>query len=409
VARGRPRVLVVAAYYPDPPSWGAAARVYHLTRQLATWADVTFLGYSDVGDEPSGPLRDVCERVRVVEHHRRAGLARRAAQLVSVPARTPYHCRTVRSLSMQTALDELLDGDSFDVVQVEASPMMSFRLRTTAAVVLDEHNIESEVLRRQGDGERSPMRRWFNIWESRKYVRHEQWAWNQADACLVTSERERPRVAARAPRTAVAVVPNGVDPILFAPADGRTVRDPDGIVFTGLLSYRPNLDGVRWFVDEVLPSVRRERPGATLTVVGGGTAAELDAVRAPGVVVTGLVPDVRPYLWKAACVVAPIRVGGGTRLKVLEGLATARPMVSTALGCEGLNVHPGRELLVADDPSEFAAAVATVLGDERLAADLGRRGRACVVDHYSWDSIGERLREVYEDLVSIPCIRTSTA
>lgn len=394
------RVLVLAPYFPDPPTWGAATRVYHLTLQLAQAYGVTFLGYESPDTQAGvGRLQEACEQVHVVRRRPVAGAERRMRQGASVVSPRPFHSTSLQTAAMQYALDKILRSQRFDVVQVEGSPAMCFRYAGDALLVLDEHNIESELLRRQREAERSPFRRVFNGVEMVKYRRHEERAWNEVDACLVTSERERPHLRERAPNTLVRVVPNGVDPEHFAPA--ACPVDRDRLVFTGLLSYRPNLEGLRWFIDEVLPLVRQTNPKATLTVVGHGTAAEKDSMRAPHVVVTGLVPDVRPYLAKAACVIAPIRMGGGTRLKVVEALAMSKPVVSTTLGCEGLAVVPDRHLLTADDPRDFAAAIVRLLGDPWLGDDLGAAGRCLVLDRYSWRSSGDRLRATYEELMGL--------
>jgi glycosyltransferase involved in cell wall biosynthesis len=167
------------------------------------------------------------------------------------------------------------------------------------------------------------------------------------------------------------------------------------VVFNGVLDYRPNLDAAHHLVEEVWPLVLRRRPQARLLIVGRGDEAERERLRRPGVEATGEVPDVRPYLAGAAVVIVPIRMGGGTRLKVVEALSMAKPMVSTTLGCEGVNVRHGEHLLVADGAEEFAGAVTQLLEDRWLAAELGRAGRARMEEEYSWELAGERLERLY--------------
>ncbi|MGZ4664698.1 MAG: glycosyltransferase family 4 protein, partial [Frankiaceae bacterium] len=260
----------------------------------------------------------------------------------------------------------------------------------------DEHNIESELLHRHGAGERSWARRRFNSLESWKQEVLEGNAWRKVAACAVTSEREVATVAARAPQTRIAVVPNAVDLDFFSPAEDAVAVNPRSVVFTGLMSYRPNLDGARYLVDEIFPRVRATHPETVLTIVGAGNRRELDALRREGVAVTGFVPDVRPFIAGAACVLVPLRIGGGTRLKVVEALGMGRPIVSTSLGCEGIDVVSGEQVLVADEPEAFAAAVCRVLDHPELGRLLGSIGRELVVARYSWEHSAQRLRELFE-------------
>jgi glycosyltransferase involved in cell wall biosynthesis len=176
--------------------------------------------------------------------------------------------------------------------------------------------------------------------------------------------------------------------------------DPEALLFVGSLNYRPNADGVAWFVEEVLPRVRRARPGAVLTIVGRGTPALLRRLAAPGVIVAGAVDDVLPYLRRASVVVAPLRVGGGTRLKVLEGLSMAKPVVSTTLGAEGLDVADGEHLLLADEPAEMAGSILRLLADPALGRRLGDAGRALAVERYGWAGAAARLEAFHAEVAS---------
>jgi glycosyltransferase involved in cell wall biosynthesis len=192
-------------------------------------------------------------------------------------------------------------------------------------------------------------------------------------------------------------VPNGVDIDFFRPA--AIDSSPGTLLFNGVLDYHPNRDAVEYLLTQVLPRIRERRPDVRLKVVGRGAPAELERLRRAGLEVTGEVPDLRPHLQEAAVVLVPIRMGGGTRLKVLEGLAMARPMVSTSIGCEGIDVRDGEHLLIADTADAFADQVDRILGDPALAARLGHAGRTLVEDRYSWDRAGDRLEDLYRSVV----------
>jgi glycosyltransferase involved in cell wall biosynthesis len=205
-------------------------------------------------------------------------------------------------------------------------------------------------------------------------------------------------VAAHAPHTLTAVVPNGVDLDYFLPsaepAQSRT------LVFNGILDYRPNLDAALHLVDEIWPLVLRRHPDARLSIVGRGNAADIKRLRRPSVEVTGMVPDIRPYMTRAAVAAVPIRMGGGTRLKVVEGLAMGKPMVSTTLGCEGIDVHHREQLLIGDDAESFAACIIELFDSPSLAATLGAAGRERMERDYSWDLGAERLGGLYHSIVA---------
>lgn len=397
---GRLRILQVSTQFPFPPRSGFEMRVYQLARQLASRHDLTLLSFVDPGRQHDVESLREQMGVEVVPWNRPSSGSKRAAQLMSLASRRPYACSAVQSGALQRAIEKLCSEQTFDVIQLESSVLCGLRLPEGTPVLLDEHNIEYEVFKRVWESERSPLRRFFNRLEYKRFRRHEQRWWGRVDAIALTSDREEPVVTERAPKTPVAVVPNGVDLEYFRPRDERP--DPDTVVFNGVLDYRPNLDAAQHLVDEVWPIVRRRRPQARLLIVGRGDEAERERLRRPGVELTGEVPDVRPYLAGAAVVIVPIRMGGGTRLKVVEALSMAKAMVSTTLGCEGVNVRHGEHLLVADGAEEFAGAVVKLLEDHRLAAELGRAGRRRMEEEYSWELAGERLEHLYGRMLGHP-------
>ncbi|MGH7902832.1 MAG: glycosyltransferase family 4 protein [Candidatus Dormibacteraceae bacterium] len=389
---GRPlSILIVTPSLPYPPIWGFGIRVYQIIRGLSRRNRVWLCCYGGrEGDDAAvAALGRFCEGVTVVPVPEAPRRTRRRQQVATALSTGSYHRRRLGHRGMQQAIDRLLAERDFDVVQVESSHMAGFDFSAAPVVVLDEHNLEYELLRRASGIERSPVRRLYARFEAAKVFREERRSWSSVSGCIVTSERERAIVETVAPRLATAVVPNGVDTDYFRPAD--IAADPDGLVLTGLMTYRPNADGAVHFARDILPIVRRARPQATFTAVGWGLPAGLKPLLDGGTRSTGRVPDVRPYLSAAAAVVVPIRMGGGTRLKVLDGLAMARPMVSTRLGCEGLNVRDREHLLVADGAEAFAGAVVELLRNPASAAEMGRRGRALVAARYDWPAIIESL------------------
>jgi sugar transferase (PEP-CTERM/EpsH1 system associated) len=389
-------VLVVSAHFPYPPRWGFATRVYQLMREIASRHDATLLCYAAPGDENVELVRQEFP-VEVVERKPESTVAKRFSQARSLASRIPYDCYTTHSREMQQAIDRLFAERDFDIVQLESTLLMPFRFPDGTRIVLDEHNVDYEVYARMHETETSLLRKMFYRDQERRFRRYEQRSWQGVAACVATSEREAEIMRRHAPDTFVAAVPNGVDVDYFQPDD--TPVEPRTLVFNGVLDYRPNIDGVNFLVDEVLPLVRERFPDVRLTVVGRGPASEVKALERRGVEATGEVPDVRPYLRGAAVVVVPIRMGSGTRLKVVEALSLAKPVVSTTLGCEGVDVHDREHLLIGDTAPAFAAQVERLFDDAEAGERLGRAGRELMERQYSWEYAGRLLEEVYGSVV----------
>jgi glycosyltransferase involved in cell wall biosynthesis len=391
------RVLVIGAQFPYPPRSGFETRFYNVLVQIAKRHDLTLLTYGDAADRDAAEELRSSFAVEMVERPPRSQAAKRREQALSLASPVPFAARELRSPELQSALDTLAVKGSFDLVQLESALLWGLRLPPGAKLVLDEHNVEYEVFARMRESDRSRLRRSFYRVEEARMERFEQRAWRAADGIVVTSPREDVIVREHAPGVATAVVPNAVDLGYFAPTG--TAATPHTLVFNGVLDYRPNVDAVEFLVDDVLPLVRRRHPDVRLSIVGRGDRSAIERFAGQGVEVTGEVPDVRPYLESAAVVVVPIRMGGGTRLKVVEGLALERPMVSTTIGCEGIDVVDGEHLLIADDANGFAAAIGRLFDDEELGRRLGRAGRELMARTYSWDAAGERLDALYRAIL----------
>lgn len=334
--------------------------------------------------------------VRAVESAPPSPVRKRLTQAVTIASSRAYYCREVHSQAMQEAIDELCSTESFDVIQLESTFLCTFRFPTATPLVLDEHNIEYELFQRMSEGERSLPRRVFNRVEHARFRRFEQACWNRADACVVTSEREVDTVRTAAPDTPLVVVPNAVDLDYFAPSTAPV--EPHTVIFSGTLNYRPNLDAARYLIDEIWPLVRRRYPNARLTLTGSHEGVDIRSLARPGVRLLGQVPDVRPYVREATAVAVPIRIGGGTRLKVLEALAMGKATVSTAAGCEGVAVRDGEHLMLAEDPSTFASRIFEVFENPGLRDALGQAGRRLIETRYSWDLASTRLESLHQQV-----------
>jgi glycosyltransferase involved in cell wall biosynthesis len=395
------QILVVAPYPPYPPRFGGASRVYHLLRALARDHRITLLCFASPAQAAEmGPLAGLGIDVHTVAPPPAKNPERkRLYQLRSLVGRAYFSYYSAWSPVMAAELAGLLALRRFDIVQLEFGDFASsYTVPPGSLLVLDEHNVEHQFLARLGRQGGSPLRRLYYRLEARKVRHDELGACRRADAILTTSDVDRATLAPHVEATPIRVVPNGVDTAFFTP--GPASDGPPRLVFTGAMDYPPNGDAMLHFCAEIWPLVRRSAPQATLAIVGKDPPPAVRALAGDSVAVTGTVPDVRPWMQTASVFVVPLRSGGGTRLKILEAQASGRAVVSTSLGCEGLAVTSGQDILVADEPAAFADAVVRCLRDPALRARLGAAGRALVEQRYRWEAIGADLGDFYRELLA---------
>jgi len=296
-----------------------------------------------------------------------------------------------RNRTLQRLCKRVTRSQRFDAIILSGSLLNSLPLPRNLPVIADTHNVESDVLARTSVLAETFWRRMYSRFQAPSTFKEERRCALKADLLLATSERDKLTFQRLMNVRNIAVIPNGVDESEFRPIGG--VGEPGEVLFTGLMSYYPNQQAIRWFLDEVFPKVRLAVPAARLTVAGADAPPWLLGRRSSAIVVSGAVPDMRPYFQRARVVVAPLKIGGGTRVKILEAQAMERPVVSTSLGAEGLNTE-GSSIVLADDADSFASQVIRLLCDDMLARQLAIKGREIVEKQYAWDCIGERLATI---------------
>jgi sugar transferase (PEP-CTERM/EpsH1 system associated) len=414
------RILFITPQVPYPPRQGATMRNYHFIQGLARNHVVDLLTFLAPGDQlaDDSPLRAICRRVAAVEQPVRTMLQRARSTLTTL---TPDMGLRLESAAMHRLVRQWLAeaqdaGAQYDVVQIEgielaqyARPLIERRPDPERpALVFDDHNCEYLLQKRNALTDLRHPRRWpaaaYSIVQWQKLRRYEAAIVRAADVVVAVSEADRcallglgaPTSFGSASSQNIVVVPNGIDLEAYRPPEAFSPLRT--LVFTGKMDYRPNVDAVLWFAQNVLPRVLEKAPDVRFQIVGMNPHPRLDALRShPAIEITGAVPDTRPYIHRAGVYVIPMRVGGGTRFKALEALACAAPVVSTTLGVEGVDVRDGEELLIADEPEAFAEAVLRLLEDAQqggmLRRRLGAQGRRFVEQRYGWEQILPKLEE----------------
>jgi glycosyltransferase involved in cell wall biosynthesis len=266
--------------------------------------------------------------------------------------------------------------------------------------VLFQHNVEAIIWKRHYETQTNAAKRGFLKREWQKMTKFEERMCRQFDCVIAVSAEDRDLMRTEYGVTCVDSVPTGVDTEYFKPR-GETESGTYDLVFTGSMDWLPNEDGIRYFVESVLPLIKQTIPGVRLTVVGRNPSKSLVELsqRDPSIIVTGRVDDVRGYIEKAAAYIVPLRIGGGTRLKIYEAMAMEKPVISTSIGAEGLPVNNGSDVILADTAETFAAGVVELLTDPQLARDIGLRAAKKVREQFGWKQVARNFAELCEETV----------
>ncbi len=398
------KVLVVSMAFPFPLKSGGRIRVFQLIKRLAAHHRITLLCLAESQADVrrySAHLAPYCERVETVPWRPGwLGLFGRAlAAWPQLLSGVPLVVLNKRSPELASRLRTLIRQERFDVVQIEWIQMAQHVRRADWPLlatrgVLVEHDVAWLPLQRQAEVSRG-MRRWFWRREANRMRIFEETMGRRFARVVAVSRDDAARLNGDGMK-AVDVVPNGVDVAHYREAP-RPEKAPRTLMFVGWLRHGPNVDAILYFLDEVYPLIVREVPDVRMVIVGSpiSSAVRRAAAPWPSVELAGFVPDVRPVLRAATVSVVPLRVGGGTRMKILESMAAGTAVVSTSIGCEGLDVEPERHLLVGDGPEAFARGVVRLLHEPDLRAVLEREALALVRARYDWSSIAYAMDQVY--------------
>jgi sugar transferase (PEP-CTERM/EpsH1 system associated) len=388
------RILWIKTELLHPVDKGGLIRTYQMLRSLSRRHQVTYVCLDDGCAAPDALelARDYAQAVVVVPFRPPAKGSVRFFRdlLANLFSPLPYAIARYRSPRLREEILRLAVASDLIVCDFLA-PSINVPAALPAPVVLFQHNVEALIWQRHVAVPQSPLRRAFFRAQWQRMRRYEAEQCRRFAHVIAVSPMDAELMRREYHVRSVDYVPTGVDLEYFRATRPRPAGSRE-LIFIGSMDWMPNDDGIRWFASEVFERIQQRIPDARLTVVGRSPSAALRglAARNPAIEVTGTVADVRPYLERAAISVVPLRVGGGTRLKIYEAMAMGIPVVSTTIGAEGLPLRHGEQLLIADDPGEQAAAVCALLSDGQRAAALAANALRHVQEHCSWEAVAER-------------------
>ncbi len=402
-------ILFLSQIVPYPPHGGVLQRGYNILREIGRYNRVHLLAFihpdtqstPELIHESRQELGKYCATIQYFPLWPKQSLAHKLAAFgAGVLYPLPFSVMAHRSAAYRNAVRATLERETIDLLHVDTIGLAPYRrLAPNISSVLTHHNIESRLMERRAETEDNLVRKFYTDLQARRLRSYETEQSPSFDTNIMVSLNDQADLCQIAPGVATAVIPNGVDVSYFLPG----VDDHEiAAIYTGGMNMYANKDAVLYFIHEIWPAVLRDHPGAKFYAIGQDPPRELrdHAARDSSIVVTGFVDDIRPYVRKCAVYVVPLRVGGGTRLKVLDALAQGKAIVSTTVGCEGIAVTPGKDILIEDEPARFSAQISTLFSDSEMRRKLGLAARQLAVSRYDWSAIGEDLQSLYQHIVT---------
>ena len=395
------RVLFLSPTVPFPLTDGGRIRVFNLLKQIATKNDVTLLALETQPTDAEGvaELEQLGVQVHLVPNAPTLPPVSFGTLVKAFLRQQPITVARYDLRAYRQKLKELIATETFDLVHYEMFHTAQFHTETDLPGVLSQQNVDSEIWRRLCGETANPFYK-FTYWTQQlAFQRYERVLSPKFDAVTCTSDIDAAVFQRHCAQDVIEIIPNGVDVTHYQPDFASEV--PAHLIYIGSMDWYPNEDAVGFFVDEVLPRIQESVPDVRFSIVGGNPSARVQKLaEREGVVVTGRVPEIKPYFAEATVFVVPLRIGSGTRLKILEALAMGKAIVSTAVGAEGLDLRDGEEIFIADEPAAFADAVTRLLTNVPLRRQVGENGRARVEQDYDWQSIGEKLHRLYTKILT---------
>ena len=390
------KVLFLSPTVPFPLTDGGRIRVFNLLKQIATKSEVTLLALETQPTDAEGvaQLQQLGIQVHLVPNAPTLPRVSLGTLVAAFLRRQPVTVARYDLPAYRRKFRELLATETFDLVHYEMFHTAQFHTETHLPGLLSQQNVDSAIWRRLCSETISPFYKFAYWTQQLAFQRYERVLSPKFDAVTCTSDIDAAVFQRHCAEDVIEIIPNGVDVTHYLP--DFTSEASAHLIYIGSMDWYPNEDAVGFFADEVLPRIQARVPDVRFSIVGGNPSARVQKLaEREGVVVTGRVPEIKPYFAEATVFVVPLRIGSGTRLKILEALAMGKAIVSTSVGAEGLNLKDSEEIFIADEPATFADAVTRLLTDVPLRRRIGENGRTRVEQDYDWRSIGEKLHGVY--------------
>ena len=399
------RILWLKTELLHPVDKGGKIRTYNMLKELKRDHHITYLTLDDgtADHEARERADEYCHDLVCIPHQQREKFSKGfyVELLFNLGSRFPYAIKKYASEGMRREIVARTQQHSIDVVICDfLAPAINVPRSLSCPSILFQHNVEAMIWKRHFEVQSNAVKKPYLRDQWRKMRRFEKEACRRFDSVVAVSAEDRDQMRQDYGVKDVFEVPTGVDTNFFTPF-GKERVEPHNVVFTGSMDWLPNEDAIRYYTEQIQPIVRRSLPDATLTVVGRNPYPSLLELsrRDSSIIVTGRVDDVRPHMERAAAYVVPLRIGGGTRLKIYEAMAMEKAIVSTTVGAEGLPVTDGKELCIADTPETFAAAVVNLLTTPEAARKLGEEAGQVVRQRFGWNGVAKRFAEICEATV----------
>ncbi len=395
----KPEVLIITGALPYPLVTGAKIRTFNLLKALASQFDIELL--TVISTPEAKTYLQEFSRIGIVTHH----IIRPEAEnrffkirdaFLSLVLRDPYLIRHYTYRTYRKRLDALLAERNYDVIHCDSISMTgNLRGLDQRRLILTEHNLEQNIWAGYTEHAAGFFKKLFYRNQYSKVKKLEESLDEIYGQVVTVSENDKKLLSQSFPEENITVVENGVDPAAYV--NESPIEKRSGVIFTGSLDWHPNIDGLFWYADEIHPALTAAMPPCQTTIVGRKPArALIDIIQGKdGVKVYPDVPEIQPYLNAARVMMVPLRIGGGSRLKILEAMAAGLPVVSTTKGAEGLAVTDGENIIIEDNPHRFAEALVKVVQDDELYLKLSRQGRALIEDRYSWEQVARPLADLW--------------
>ncbi|MGH7182168.1 MAG: glycosyltransferase [Nitrospiraceae bacterium] len=399
------RILWLKTELLHPVDKGGKIRTYQMLKEMKRHHHLTYLTLDEMPDDSISheQAHEYCHELICVPHRTEDKFTARfyGELALNFVSPLPYFIQKYRSPVMARTIKSVLCEHKPDLLVCDfLHPAVNMPDTLPCPSVLFQHNVEAMIWQRHFEEQTNPLKKAYLCNQWKKTQRYERAACQRFDRVVAVSVDDGETMRREYGLHDVSDVPTGVDTAYFQRSPAAS-SDPHHLVFTGSMDWLPNEDGILYFAEEILPRIKQILPGITLTIVGRNPSAPVRQLsrQDSSITITGRVEDVRPYMERAGAYIVPIRIGGGTRLKVYEAMAMEMPVVSTRIGAEGLPVLDGEHLLFADTPEDFASAVIGVLTDANLARALGAQAAAAVRERYGWGNVAAQFSLICQDVL----------